>query len=148
MSLLRNKYLVWSAQIILGFVFIFAAAGKIADPASFAEAIANYKLVPAMFINFFAIIIPWIELVSGILLIFNNFPKENSLIINSLLILFIIMVAVAMLRGLNIDCGCYGTSHAQQVGFQKILENIGLLILGAYIYCFSIPHADSHNEDI
>lgn len=148
MNILKNKYIVWAAQIFLGFVFIFAAISKIANPAEFAESIANYKLLPNIFINFFAIILPWIELVAGILLVFNNFPKENALIINSLLVIFIIMIFTAVIRGLDISCGCYGTTDGQEVGLAKILENIGLLIIGVYIYLFSIPHTDSHNEDI
>lgn len=46
------------------------------------------------------------------------------------------MVLTAILRGLDIDCGCFGTSDGQKVGLLKIGENIGLIILSLYIFFF------------
>lgn len=137
MSILYNKYLFWTAKFAIGFVFIFAGAEKIADPAAFSDSIANYKLLPLAAVNFFAIVLPWIELVSGVLLIFDKYVKENAFIYNVLIIVFTLMVFIAVLRGLDINCGCYGTADVQKVGFAKIFENIGLLILGLYVYFFS-----------
>ena len=48
-----------------------------------------------------------------------------------LLIMFIFMIAQAMLRGFNIECGC-GLKEGEMVGLNKILENI-VFLGGAYI---------------
>lgn len=131
-----NKYFLLAARIVLAFVFIYAAISKAADPEGFAKAISNYKLLPIFIINIFAIILPWIELSSGILLLFGISVKENSAIISAMLLLFIIAIGISLARGLNIDCGCFGTVGGAKIGVQKILENFGLLILGLLLIKF------------
>jgi uncharacterized membrane protein YphA (DoxX/SURF4 family) len=133
---LENKYLLLCIRIFLGFIFIFAAITKVTDPNLFAQSIYNYKLLPDFTINFFAIAFPWIELVAGVLLIFGVSVKENSAILSSLLFVFIIAIIISVARGLDIDCGCFGTVDGAKVGLVKILENIGLLILGLILIKF------------
>lgn len=136
-KLLSNKYLLLVSRIILGIVFIFAGAEKIADPDHFAVAISNYKIFPVFSLNIIAITLPWLEVVAGILLLFGISIKENSAIIGTLMIIFTLMVLTALLRGLDIDCGCFGTSDGQQVGLLKIIENIGLILLSLHIFFFN-----------
>lgn len=137
MNLLSNKYLMMISRFILGFVFIYAGVEKISDPDAFAVSITNYKLFPLFIINFFAIVIPWIELICGLLLLFGFEVKENVIILNLLLVLFIVLIFTALVRGLDIDCGCFGTSDGQKVGILKIVENLGLLLLGLLIQIYS-----------
>jgi len=126
-KLLSNKYLLLSFRIIVGFVFLYAGSQKINSPSAFAESINGYKLFPEVVINFFAIFIPWLEVVIGLMLIFGIAVRENSFIISSLLTLFILLIVISMLRGLEIDCGCFGESNKNQIGIKKLVENILLL---------------------
>jgi len=135
-KILNNSILLLAIRIFFGFIFIFAAVTKIADPAGFSQSIYNYKLMPDFIINFLAIAFPWIELVAGILLVFGISVKENSAILSGLLVIFIFAIAISLFRGLNIDCGCFGTAGGTKVGIQKILKNIGLLILGLILIKF------------
>jgi len=134
--ILNNRILLIAIRIFFGFIFIFAAVTKIADPAGFSQSIFNYRLIPDFLINFLAIAIPWIELVAGILLVFGISVKENSAILSGLLVIFILAITISLFRGLNIDCGCFGTVEGSKVGLLKILENIGLLILGLILIKF------------
>lgn len=133
-KIINSKTFIIFSRAVLALVFIYAAIGKITDPEAFAQSIINYKLFPVFAVNVIAIVIPWIELTAGILLLFGITVKENIIIINTLLVLFIILVAISMARGLNIDCGCYGARGGQQVGFQKIFENAVLFCLGLVVY--------------
>lgn len=134
--ILNNSILLIAFRIFFGFIFIFAAVTKIADPAGFSQSIFNYRLIPDFLINFLAIAIPWIELVAGILLVFGISVKENSAILSGLLVIFILAITISLFRGLNIDCGCFGTVEGSKVGLLKILENVGLLILGLILIKF------------
>lgn len=134
--ILNNSFLLLVIRLFFGFIFIFAAVTKIADPAGFSQSIYNYKLMPDFSINFLAIAFPWIELVTGILLVFGIAVKENSAILTGLLVVFIIAISISMARGLNIECGCFGTIEGSKVGLMKILENVGLLILGLILIKF------------
>lgn len=129
-----NEYFLLTARIIIAFVFIYAGAEKISDPKSFSQAIYNYRLFPSEIINIFAITIPWIELISGILLLFGICVKENSAIIGTLLFIFIVLILISMIRGLDINCGCFG--KGSPVGWKKIGENLLMLILCLALVAF------------
>jgi len=147
MKLLSNKYFLLLCRVILGIVFIFAAVSKADEPEGFAQSISNYKLLPLFLINFFAIILPWIELCAGLLLIFGISVKENSAILTSLLVIFIIAIVISLARGLNIDCGCFGTVEGTKVGAQKVLENIGLLLAGLILIKFDSKTLTITNQE-
>ena len=135
-KILSSKYFVLASRLILGFVFIYAAVEKIADPSGFADSIYNYKIFPLFMINIAAVILPWIELAAGLLLIFGIAIKENVFIINLFLLLFIILITISLIRGLDIDCGCFGTTNGSSIGIQRIIEDTILLLLGIQIYFF------------
>jgi len=135
-KILNNNILLLIIRLYFGFIFIYAAVTKITDPAGFSQSIYNYKLIPEFSINFLALFFPWIELVTGIFLVFGISVKENSAILSGLLVIFIFAIAISLFRGLNIDCGCFGTVDGSKVGLIKILENVGLLILGLILIKF------------
>ena len=136
-NVLNNKFLLFVLRTILAFVFIYAAILKIAEPGDFSQAIANYKLLPDISINVLGIILPWIEISAGILLLFGVAVKENSVIISGMLIVFIIAIGISLARGLNIDCGCFGTANGNQIGLLKLLQNIGLLVIGIILIIYN-----------
>lgn len=128
--LFSNKYLLLFLRIVISFVFIYAGIEKISDPEAFAISIANYRLLPIETINIFAITLPWIELVAGILMLFGIAVKENSTIIFSMLTIFTIAIIVSLFRGLSIDCGCFG--KGSQIGMMKLGENT-LMIIASFL---------------
>ncbi len=133
-KILNSSILNLAARIILGSIFLFAAVSKIADPATFAEEIANYQILPNFAINIAAIIFPWVELVCGIFVITGLRLRATSATLGALTFIFTIAIAIAVAKGLNINCGCHTQVTAEKIGLQKILENIGLIILSALIY--------------
>ncbi len=136
-NLLKNKYLLFLYRVIVGFVFIYAGILKISNPVGFSDAINNYDLLPLSFVNFFAITLPWIEVVAGLFLLFGISVKENSLIISVMLVVFILAIVVSLGRGLNIECGCFGTSSGTKVGIIKLVENIILLTFSFFLIKFN-----------
>ena len=117
-------------RILLGLIFIIASIDKIIDPAGFARDISNYHFVPFGFENIIAIILPWLELFIGLGLILGVMVDGASVISGILLILFIILIFQATIRGFNIDCGC-GLKEGEIVGWRKIFEDL-IFLAGAY----------------
>ena len=117
-------------RILLGLIFIIASIDKIIDPAGFARDISNYHFVPFGFENIIAIILPWLELFIGLGLILGIMVDGASVISGILLILFIILIFQATIRGFNIDCGC-GLKEGELVGWRKIFEDL-IFLSGAY----------------
>lgn len=129
-NLFSNMYLLFLIRLVLGFIFIYAGAEKISDLEAFAISISNYRLLPVSTLNFFAITLPWIELVAGVLMVFGIAVKENSSIVFSMLIIFTIAIIISLFRGLSIDCGCFG--KGSQIGLLKLGENT-LMIIGSFL---------------
>lgn len=115
MALLR-----WLAAAI----FIFAGISKILHPVTFARNIDNYRLLPYLFVTLMAIILPWLELLSGILLIIGKWKKGAALILLALSLVFLIAISTAIARGLDITCGCFAiSSQGAKVGYTRLVED-------------------------
>ena len=126
-----DRYLIVTTRIILGAVFLWASYGKILEPGDFARSISNYHIVPFGIENIVALILPWLELLIGMGLILGIMVDGSVQISAILLIMFILMIGQAILRGFNIECGC-GLKEGEMIGLNKILENI-VFLGGAYI---------------
>jgi len=126
-----DRYLIVTTRIILGAVFLWASFGKILEPGDFARSISNYHIVPFGIENIVALILPWLELLIGMGLILGIMVDGSVQISAILLIMFILMIGQAILRGFNIECGC-GLKEGEMIGLNKILENI-VFLGGAYI---------------
>jgi len=120
-------------RVILGCIFFYASYDKILDPGKFARDIANYHIVPFGLENSIAIILPWLELLIGFGLIAGIMVDGSAVISGGLLMIFIVFILQAILRGFNIECGC-GLKEGEMVGWSKILENI--VFLGASYLVF------------
>jgi uncharacterized membrane protein YphA (DoxX/SURF4 family) len=139
-SIFNNPVLVFLIRVFIGGLFITASLDKILDPNAFANSILNYKIVGSALSLLIATILPWLELLCGLGLILDLFPRTNSLIIAFLLAGFTIAVVSALIRGLDISCGCFTQDpSASKIGYQKILENIGLILLSVYLF-FTSEH--------
>jgi uncharacterized membrane protein YphA (DoxX/SURF4 family) len=122
-------------RFALGGLFIWASIDKALDPHLFARMIRNYQVLPLLLVNPTALLIPWLEMLTGLLLITGFWRKSSLFIINSLLVLFILIMAQALLRGLSLDCGCYSTqSGSTQVTWWKVLEDVGMLAAGIWLW--------------
>ena len=96
-----------AGRIALGCVFVWASWDKIFNPMGFAEAIANYQIVPPALGNPAALILPWIELVCGICMILNRWTRGSALVATLLLLVFMGALGINIYRGVDINCGCF-----------------------------------------
>ncbi len=132
-----NKYALPDLMVrgALALVFIYAAAGKILQPAGFVNDIDNYRLLPYLIVSVMAVILPWIELLCGLLLIFGKWLRGASLVLIVLNAVFILAISSALARGLDINCGCFTLLESgSRVGFVRIVEDIVLLGMSLRVF--------------
>ena len=106
---LRNM-LHWMARIILGGVFIYAGARKMARTEEFSDSIVGFQILPLHLVNLVALTLPILEITLGfsILIPKSGILRTSSLGLIGLNGLFIGVLTVALVRGIAVDCGCFG----------------------------------------
>ena len=124
--ILTSPALIRACRVVIGLVLLAAALGKIGDPAALATQIRYYYLFPTGPENLIAISLPWIELLAGLALVSGMRARAGAWLGVAMMVVFTLAVAQAMARGLNFECGCFGTGDATRIGFWKLLENIAL----------------------
>jgi uncharacterized membrane protein YphA (DoxX/SURF4 family) len=130
-------------RLLVGFIFAYSGISKLADLAGFAEAIDNYRILPRVAVNGFAIVLPWAELIAGLCLISGAFLRGGAMLIAALLIIFTVSVFAGIVRGIDITCGCSTPfATASRIGFGKLIENVVLLIGVLAIFFLGKPGFD------
>jgi uncharacterized membrane protein YphA (DoxX/SURF4 family) len=118
---------------------MLAGALKLRDPTAFATEIANYQLLPAG-APVLAATLPAIELILGASLI--ALPRAwRRAAAGATLALFVVFtgaVASAYFRGINIDCGCFGTGGGP-IGPLTLLRNLTLTASTLLLLGFDRP---------
>jgi hypothetical protein len=131
--MIRSRWVLWAFRIIVGGVFLWAGALKVADPLAFAQSIKNYRAFPHGLVFFIAIILPWVELLSGAGLIVGVLRRASALILSLLLVGFIGLVALALLRGIDTTCGCFG-SFSRPADWTLVLTDVILLFFTLQVF--------------
>jgi uncharacterized membrane protein YphA (DoxX/SURF4 family) len=122
------------ARIVLGGVFIYASLDKISHPELFAEAVYNYQLSPEVAVNLVALCLPWLELLSGGLLVLGVWVRGSSLILSGLMILFLGALGINLARGLDIHCGCFTTQGSDPMTIITLFRDSLFLVLALYLF--------------
>jgi uncharacterized membrane protein YphA (DoxX/SURF4 family) len=133
--IIENDYLIFAIRIIVGSIFIYASIDKIIAPAQFARIVYNYHLVPGTAINFFALILPWVEFICGLSLIIGIWIRGASLLANFLILIFIVALSINLFRGVDIECGCFSVSSKAKTNIISLLiRDIGLMALTVILW--------------
>jgi len=132
----RHLISLW-IRWILGFIFVYAGINKAMNPVEFAEIIQNYRILPDGLINIAAVLIPWVEIVTGFFLIFGIWLIGAVSLCNFLLLIFFCSLSFNMLRGLNIECGCFSVNNDSSAGnhmWWYLIRDSIFFILGGYLF--------------
>ena len=122
-------------RLILAGVFLFAAWGKIADPAGFAVMIQGYQMLPGILVNPLAVTLPWIELAAGGLLLAGVWLPGAVAVIDGLLVVFLGALLAAWVRGIDVDCGCFSTTPSGGGSMSwYLVRDLFFLGMGGYLF--------------
>jgi uncharacterized membrane protein YphA (DoxX/SURF4 family) len=113
---LLNKWLshpivLLSIRIVVGGIFLLFGAIKAFEPKeAFFQSIRDYHILPEQTIVAFAYTMIALEIIVGICFLFGLFTQWAAWGVAGLLLLFIVAITQAIIRGLELsDCGCSGS---------------------------------------
>ena len=134
-QILGSEYLAFILRLFVGYYFIYASMSKIPYPAQFADVLASYRLFPYPFINVLAVVVPWIELITGLFIIIGLRNRASAILIALLYIGFIVAIGLNVIVGSPITCGCYDTV-GEPVSWMKIGKNTVWLLFTIQVFFF------------
>ena len=118
-------------RIALGGIFVYAAWSKLKDPwALFAMAIDSYQVLPMWAVEWLARTLPWIELLIGALLIVGRWMRISTAATSLLLLVFFGLMVRAHVKGIEINCGCFGPGEA--ISWKTLIRD-GAMLAGSLL---------------
>lgn len=125
-------FLYHLARLCLSMVFVYAGAVKIQDVVAFAGHVAAYQILPYAVNYLVAATLPYVEFLAGILLLMNLRVRPALIVIGGMTLVFMTALVSVLLRGLDIDCGCFDPAGGQEVSAgMALLRDVGLMTLVA-----------------
>ena len=140
---MKEKFVIFQpwiglvARLILGGVLFLAGYLKVDEPDKSQMAVRAYEMLPISIANLLGLVLPFVEVAIGALLILGSLTRFMAALGGFTMVIFIIAIAQAWARGLNIDCGCFGGGGTVAPGetkyLQEILRDLGLVFLAIYL---------------
>ncbi len=121
---------------VLAAVFIFAGVMKLSDPSAFTQDILRYRMLSEMWSALAAASLPWLEIMVGISLFLRPLRLSASFLLAGLMAVFTLAVAIALARGLDISCGCFGKTFQEYAGsgFSFLMRDMILLTASCALF--------------
>jgi putative oxidoreductase len=125
-------------RLILGGIFITAGLAKIADPVRYLLTLREFRLLPGPWEAFLAVYLPWLEFILGLGTLLGAAYRTSSLLIAGLNGFFILAIGSVMVRGFEIDCGCFGLLSdvlplPDMADWKAVIRNLILIGMGLFI---------------
>lgn len=134
-SVKTNSFL----QVFVGGIYVYAGLGKVFFPAYFGRALTEYKLIPSILHSSIRTVLPWVELVFGILLLMNMLPRISSIVLGLLTAAFMLTIGTHIMMGIRInDCGCFAQAVVVSKSIKSRYYEIGLIIRNMVILILCI----------
>lgn len=115
-----------------GAFFAISGVTKLMDPIVFRSQILGYEIIGDPYAAMVAIALPWTEIFCGAALIFGVLRMGALAVLNVSLVVFLGAIVSAWRRGLDIECGCFGSGEKGQFALW-VIEDTALLALGVFL---------------
>ncbi len=132
-----TAWLALPARWYLGGLFVLASLHKIAVPHDFAIDVATYGILPLALVNPVAIVLPWVELVAGLMLLLGARVRAAALLVAAMMAVFLSALVVALGRGLDMSCGCFASQGAESdpISWLTVVRDLAWLGLSVLVLC-------------
>lgn len=132
-----SRPLVWFTLLLrigISLLMVYAGAIKLWEVGRFAWDIQAYELLGPKLSVMLAVWLPWLEILGGIGLWLPTVRSGSSWLLMGLMVLFMGVLATTWYRGLDVDCGCFGSGQSNIGGATIWLSMVRntLMLLGLF----------------
>ena len=108
-ALTSNRYVILVFRLILAGFFLTSSFGKLVDIERYSvDAVYNFGILPMVLARPFGLVMPFIELLCGLGLLFGVLTRLSAFGIALMSLSFFIAKAIVLSQGRSIECGCFG----------------------------------------
>jgi putative oxidoreductase len=125
------RIIAWTLYVVLGGVFVWAGIAKLLDPSAFLSSILTYEIFPRFMAVAAALFVPYLELCVGFSLATGALRRGGRWLAIGMTLVFTTLLIQAAARGLDADCGCFGSqSYASEAGYTWPIARDILMLAG------------------
>jgi len=129
-------------RIALGAILAYGGATKLFAAGAFLNAVYGYELLGKNAGLAFAIVLPPAELVLGACLVLGLFTQAALLLSAGFFGVFVVALASVVTRGIEAQCGCFGSTDASIIGASDCLRTCVFFV--AALLCLWISFSKRH----
>ncbi len=152
-----RRLIIWLGRIVLGAIFLYAGGSKIflpnkfywplamlkfsvaANLSNFGFQVASYKMLPAAGVAFVSHVLPFAEVLLGLLLLIGWRLRVWATFVTLFMLVFLSVVTRAYVLHMDINCGCFATP--EPVSLKKILEDSSMALLALLMTIFAFQES-------
>jgi len=132
-----------TARLLLGGILVYSSLHKLGHTADLARIAYGYRLLHPELVNLFAFTLPWLELLTGALLLLGLLRHSAALAAMLIMGGFTLATALAMARGIETPCGCFSLAWTgERVGLGVIVRDTALALVAAYLVWYPYRPAE------
>ncbi len=121
---MNSEFTVWVSSGIVGAVFVFAGASKLAIGPEWKVQAGGLE-VPLVVVS----LVPWLEITVGLLLIGRLMSGVVNVVALVMLVSFTAIIVRQLLRGKRPPCACFGRRSTRPIGWSDLTRNMVLITL-------------------
>jgi putative oxidoreductase len=129
---ISDTFVNTAIRVVVGGIFVYAGVVKMMDPWAFAAAITSFRILPPILITPAVLTLPALELMAGLLWMLNRLVVGAATTIFGLCALFAVALGTAILRGLPVNCGCFGAALGGSTPTVALLRDVFFLAATGY----------------
>jgi putative oxidoreductase len=129
---------------LFGIVFVWSGYVKAKSPVLFLLDVRSFDLLGDPYAAWLALGLPWLEIIAGLAVITGLYRAGGLLMLNGLLVVFLIAILQAWVRGIDLKCGCFGSSDTSANYVELLLRDIVLLLVGGWLMWLESMHSRQH----
>jgi hypothetical protein len=108
-NLTGNPGVVFAFRLLLAAIFLLSSFGKLVDIERYSvDAVYNFGILPMVLARPFGLVMPFIELLCGLGLLFGVLTRLSALGVALMSLALFAAKAIVLSQGRTIECGCFG----------------------------------------
>jgi protein-disulfide isomerase len=138
---LTRRWAALAARLLLFAVWLLAGVNKIGSPRAFLRAVRAYDATPEWLSQAIAYGLPTLEIALAVVLLLGVATRYAATVSAVLFGVFLIGIVQASVRGIKLECGCFGGggTTTQNTSYTlDIARDLGLLAVAVFLVLYPV----------